>query len=110
MNADRPWFDHTTDVKPRLDRFRDPKGWLLDSLPWPLRRLVMSWRMKEWVPNGARYVGMRRPPWEAFDWGRKLYKESLARAAGEGDGPEAFAGTLMDGLEDEDATGEEDNG
>lgn len=62
--------------RPRFDRFRDPKGYLLDKLPWPLRRLVISWRMREWVPNGTRYIGLRRPPWEAFEWGRQLARES----------------------------------
>lgn len=66
------------------ERFRDPKGWLLDKLPWPIRRLYMSWQFREWVPDGARYIGHRRPPREAFEWGRKLARESSdpeARAA-----------------------------
>lgn len=71
--AKQPWFDHTTDVKPRLDRFRDPWHWLIDSLPWFLRRFYLSVQYREWVPNGARYIGTRRPPWEAFDMGRKLH-------------------------------------
>jgi len=72
--AQRPWFDHKGDVKPRLDRFRDPWHWLIDSLPWFLRRLYLSARYREWVPNGARYILTRRPPWEAFDFGRKMLK------------------------------------
>lgn len=62
--------------RPRFDRFRDPKGWLLDKLPWPLRRLYLSVQYREWVPNGARYIGLRRPPWEAFEIGRQLARES----------------------------------
>lgn len=62
--------------KPWWDRFRDPKGWLLEKLPWPVRRLYLSWQYREWVPNGARYIGLRRPPWEAFAIGRQLARES----------------------------------
>ena len=58
------------------ERFRDPKGWLLDSLPWFLRRLYLSVQFREWVPNGARYIGLRRPPKEAFEWGRELARRS----------------------------------
>jgi hypothetical protein len=58
------------------DRFRDPWGWFIDRLPWPLRRLYLSVQYREWVPNGARYIGLRRPPQEAFEWGRQRARES----------------------------------
>jgi hypothetical protein len=74
-----PWFDHTTDVKPRLDRFRDPLHWMIDRLPWFLRRFYIAAQYREWPPNGARFIVTRRPPWEAFDFGRKLHREAESR-------------------------------
>ncbi len=53
------------------DRFRDPIRWLVDTLPWPLRRCWLAWHMHEWpwrVPNTCRVIGFRRPPQRVFDY------------------------------------------
>lgn len=74
------WDGHRGKCGPRnlRDDFRDPWGWLLDSIPWPLRRVVLARRMHlkpSEIPHSARYIGMRRPPLAAFELGRKLAKE-----------------------------------
>ena len=58
------------------DRFRDPLGWLLDALPWPLRRVYLAARAREWpwnVPDDCRIIGFRRPPQHVFDYFRRLH-------------------------------------
>lgn len=65
----RSWILH-------CERFRDPRGWLLDALPWPVRRLYFACIFRElpWsVPNEVRLVGCRRPPRYVFDYFRKLH-------------------------------------
>ena len=58
------------------DRFRDPRGWLLDSLPWRLRCLYFAW---EWgdrpsrIPDEVRLIGCRRPPERVFTFFRRLH-------------------------------------
>jgi hypothetical protein len=45
------------------DYFRDPLGWLMDALPWPLRKLIAACRLRlmPWrVPNSLRIFAWRR--------------------------------------------------
>jgi len=60
------------------DRFRDPKGWLLMKLPWSLRRRVMAWEHRVpvgQIPDGGRFIQMRRPSAAVFAHARKLADE-----------------------------------
>ncbi len=55
------------------DRFRDPKGWLLDLLPWKLRRLYFARKFGEMPPDSVRLVGCRRPPEHVFEAFRRIH-------------------------------------
>lgn len=59
------------------DRFRDPKGWLIDALPWPLRRLWIAARLRCWPPDAARYISFRRPKKSVFEYFEELHRRDI---------------------------------
>lgn len=56
-----------------VNRARDLSGWLLDALPWPLRRLYLAAQCRSWPPDSARLSGFRRPPERVFEAFRRLH-------------------------------------
>lgn len=64
------------------DRFRDPRGWLLDALPWPLRRLYLAAQTRSWPPDSARLIAFRRPPEHVFEAFRRLHGIEDDQASG----------------------------
>ena len=55
------------------DALRDPKGWLLDALPWRLRRRYLARGLGETPPDECRLIGLRRPPERVFRAFRRIH-------------------------------------